>query len=150
MTLKDNLIKFTLNLERCQGLPHVNKQCSGDLTVLWEQLLCLYIYLTNIANMNILIYSPKLHSARVNVTSAVACRHDLYTSLPLIQPPQLRLGAGTRTALPRLPHGAPAQRPVAAACPWGSLTPTSSASCSKSLAFAICGPVRSTSPNISR
>ena len=86
MTLKDNLIMFTLNLERCQGLPHVNKQCSGDLTVLWEQLLCLYIYLTNIANMNILIYSPKLHSAPVNVTSAVVCRHDLYTSLPFVDP----------------------------------------------------------------
>lgn len=40
-----------------------------------------------------------------------------YLTSLFIQLPQLRPGAGTRTALPRLPHGAPAQRPVAAACP---------------------------------
>ncbi len=70
--------------------------------------------------------------------------------LSMIQPPQLRPGAGTRTALPRLPHGAPAQRPAAAVCPWGSPTPMSSVSWSKSLASATCDPARSTLPNTSR
>lgn len=36
--------------------------------------------------MNILIYSPKLHSALLNVTSVAVCRRDLYTSLPFVHP----------------------------------------------------------------
>ena len=78
--------------------------------------------------------------------------HGLLTShlFLLIQLSRLRLGAGTRTAFPRLPHGAPARGRVAAACPWGSPTPTSNVSWSKSPASATCGPARWTSPNTSR
>lgn len=75
------------------------------------------------------------------------CLHHFFM---FVQLPQLRPGAGIRTALPRLPHGALALGPAAEAFPWGSLTPTISVSLSKSLAFATCGPAKSTSPNTSR
>lgn len=93
-----------------------------------------------------------IHQCAWNITT---CDVGSHVCLPLlwfasIQLSQLKPGAGTRTALPRLPHGAPAQRPVAAACPWGSLTPTTNVSWSKSPACATCGPARSTSLNTSR